>query len=212
MTTLGDTLVAFVILLPVLRVRPQMATAALLAAIPAGLVCHAFKHWCDVERPAHVLGNSIHIVGPRLMEGSFPSGHTTTAFLLAAVVITGLRSRALAGTMATGAFLVGVSRVAVGAHWPIDVAGGMIIGWTSGLFGVWLVRRPQLRIHIHSTHLAAFRLFLVACALWLLIGYNSHYPLARPFQQLLALCALLLGLVPRWRVLTCSPFLGPRDA
>jgi membrane-associated phospholipid phosphatase len=194
-TTLGDTLVAFVILLPVLRVRPQMALAALIASIPAGLMSRAVKFWLDIDRPAHVLTSTFHIIGPKLMQGSFPSGHTTTAFVLAAVVIAGLRSRRLAAAVALMAIMVGASRVAVGAHWPSDVAGGALVGWLSGTFGVWFVRRclPQPP----AWQLKAFRLLLVGCAVWLLVAYDSRYPLARPFHQVLAVGALVLTLAGR---------------
>lgn len=60
---------------------------------------------------------------------SFPSGHTTTAFALAAA-ITFLWPRwsLPAWTLAT---LIGISRIAITAHYPSDVIGGALCGFLS---------------------------------------------------------------------------------
>ena len=64
---------------------------------------------------------------------SFPSGHTTTAFALAFVI--GFLSRRWLWPMLAVAAVVGVSRVAVGAHYPTDVLGGLVVG-TLGAYAV----------------------------------------------------------------------------
>lgn len=64
---------------------------------------------------------------------SFPSGHTTTAVALAFVV--GFLSRRWLLPLLIVAAVVGVSRVAVGAHYPTDVLGGLVVG-TLGAYAV----------------------------------------------------------------------------
>lgn len=202
-TVLGDTLVAFCCLLLFLRRRPELAMAVLLAALPATLLSHGIKDLVDARRPFAVLGDAAHVVGPFLKAGSFPSGHTTTAFVLATAFTLGLRAPAHVAGVILLALLAGISRVAVGAHWPADVLGGMLCGWASGLLGVWLARRwrPEEKPRV----LLGVRLALIACCLVLLLGHESGYPLARPFEQALALAILTWHLLPGWRLPERAP-------
>lgn len=190
-TVLGDTLVALALLLAMARRRPAWVMAALAAALPAALLTHGLKHWVPVYRPAMALQDAVHVIGPVLNRGSFPSGHTATAFVLATVIVAGLRSCGPSLAVATLALLVGLSRIAVGAHWPVDVAAGMLVGWICGLIGQRVARgwgnRPLP---------LAVQVLLVGCAAWLLVGYDSRYPLALAFGKLLAAGSLAVYVQP----------------
>ena len=78
---------------------------------------------------------NVHVVGPHLMANSFPSGHTFSAFSSAAL-FGGLYPR-FAVLLYLLAFLTGLSRIYVGAHFPGDVLFGGFIGYASS----WLVLR-----------------------------------------------------------------------
>ena len=67
---------------------------------------------------------------------SFPSGHATSAFALA----TALSLRWPQGKMFffTAAFLVAVSRIALGQHWPSDVFVGAFVGCASVMVCYWI--------------------------------------------------------------------------
>lgn len=196
LTVLGDALVALCLLLPFVRRRPDLVLAAVLASLPATLVTFGLKDAMAVMRPFAALGDQVHVIGPHLTAGSFPSGHTATIFLLASVLTIGLGRRAIAMLLIALALLIGLSRIAVGAHWPVDIAGGAACGWLSGMIGLRLARRFDSVGQ--TTAIAVIRMVLAMCALALLFGYDSRYPQARPFEQALALSVLVFHLLPGW--------------
>lgn len=71
---------------------------------------------------------------------SFPSGHSASAAAFAVAV--GLESPAVGFGLGTLAGLVGLSRVATGAHYPSDVAAGFALGAGIAVLGGRIV--PQL--------------------------------------------------------------------
>lgn len=72
------------------------------------------------------------LIGPL----SFPSGHTTSAFATATALSLSARNWKVTVPAYTYAALVGYSRMRLGAHYPTDVLGGILIGIGSG-FLVW---------------------------------------------------------------------------
>lgn len=188
LTALGDTLTAFCLLLVLVRRRPELVLAGMIAALIATVGTHVPKNLLDIPRPAAVLGDAVHVIGHVLKSGSFPSGHTVTAFTLAAVLGGHARSRWLLAGLLGLASLIGLSRIAVGAHWPLDVLGGAAVGWLSGLAGLWLA--PRLGPRARPAAMAFIEILLVASALALLFTHDSGYPQAEPLERGIALAAL----------------------
>jgi membrane-associated phospholipid phosphatase len=152
-TSLGDGMTAAVIGLLFARRYPHILPTILVAAVLGGLITHIPKDLLALPRPAGVLDDStIHIVGRTLRRGSMPSGHTLTAFTLAGVLVAQLSSGYARALVWLLAIIVGLSRIAVGAHWPADVcagaAGGLVSAWLS-IAGIarwrWL-RSPGLHL------------------------------------------------------------------
>ncbi len=141
LTMLGDSALTPLILVIFIRRRPDLLWAAVIGSVLAYAVSHGLKPIINEARPPAVL--DIVVVGPRLLHSSFPSGHTTSIFVLAGLLILGLPlkdRRARAGVL-TVAALVGLSRIGVGVHWPVDVLSGAIIGWLCAAAGLALARR-----------------------------------------------------------------------
>ncbi|MGE5470385.1 MAG: phosphatase PAP2 family protein [Bacteroidota bacterium] len=200
LTVLGDERMLLGLLLPFCRRYPRVLWSLVLATVIGGLACRGIKIWFDLPRPAAVFaGDQIVIIGHRLMAGSFPSGHTVSAFAFAGVWL------AMAGwrkmwPLLIVAGLAGFSRVAVGAHWPFDVLVAAVIGVLAAWAGVQLARRWRwgLRIRPHrvlvciaavavatlpfeSQGYPGSLLLRVAVCLWGLSGFAVHYllPLLR---------------------------------
>lgn len=141
LTNLGSTSGAFALLAGWLARQPRWSAAALLAIIPGSIYTHGLKEFFAEARPAAVLDpEQINVIGEILRTSSFPSGHSATAFGFAAVVaLCSLQAgrKHIAWIALALAMLVALSRVAVGAHWPLDIFAGGAGGWLCGAIGVW---------------------------------------------------------------------------
>lgn len=191
LTVLGDTLMMYGVLSLSARRSPRLLAAALLGGIIAGAFVHMLKPLLSVARPVAVMGaENVHVIGIVLRGNSFPSGHSTAIFLAAATLMFFNRERAAAAALwvLPLAALAAFSRVAVGAHWPLDVLAGAALGWLSGAAGEALSRRWP------SCEGRAWR--LIFSVLMMLVGIallrvNLGYPLALGMQFLVALLTLL---------------------
>jgi membrane-associated phospholipid phosphatase len=198
LTILGDTLVAIALLSPFARKRPDIVWALLIAAVFATLWVHGLKPLIEHLRPAAVLSNDvIHIIGVTLHKGSFPSGHTATAFTLAGVICLSRTHPAIMITALVLATLAGFSRAVVGAHWPMDIFAGAFGGWLAALIGVTLFNKLAQHKNWGDLTLSQIPgqkyfnggLALVAMSLFI---YDNGYPDSRLFQLALAIASLLI--------------------
>jgi undecaprenyl-diphosphatase len=115
---------------------------ALLLVTGAGLglaLSQVLKRSCCRPRPSEGLGGrpGVRALADDPDAFSFPSGHTAVAFAVAAALVgQGEALAAVAFTLAAG---IGASRVYLGAHYPLDVAAGALVGAASGWAARWLV-------------------------------------------------------------------------
>jgi membrane-associated phospholipid phosphatase len=189
LTILGDGLITAVLLLPLVRRRPDIVWAMAIALIVSTIWVQVLKSSFGVPRPPQVLDPSlIHVIGPRHGARAFPSGHTATIFAAAgsvALAVTSIRWRTLLVVMALA---VGVSRAVVGVHWPLDIAVGALGGWLAAILGhhfagrrTWSkARRGRLVLEV---------LLLIAAAVTLVIDHTG-YSQAVWFQRAIAATCL----------------------
>ena len=190
LTILGDGTVALALCLLLARRRPDLLWAVVPAALLVTAWSRAWKHLVDVLRPPAVLGaNAIHIIGPAYQYHSFPSGHATTAFALAALCVIGFKLRAWSVLPVGAAILVAVSRCAVGVHWPLDLLGGAVGGWFAAAVGMRAAASAAFGLRPSAQWIIA--LALTGCALVLLVRSPTDYPQALWFQRVIGIVSLL---------------------
>lgn len=123
--------------------RPRILWPLVLGSCLLMLVLFPVKEAFDAPRPASLLGaDTVLVIGGRLGKYSFPSGHTTTAFLAAHLTWSVLGRGRTRWLVLALAGLCGLSRIAAGAHWPADVVAGAGLGWCCGGVGLLLASRP----------------------------------------------------------------------
>jgi undecaprenyl-diphosphatase len=98
----------------------------------------ALKGLTHVPRPPVAIGPThVRVLGRMSSSFSFPSGHAIFSFMSAYTLSHG-RSWRWKGVLFLFAACVAYSRVYVGAHYPLDVAGGAVVGCGCG-FLVWSI-------------------------------------------------------------------------
>jgi undecaprenyl-diphosphatase len=105
----------------------QVALAVLLAYLAVDM---ALKPLIARARPFDALPD-VHVVGWRPVTYSFPSGHSASA--VAGAFIVSLMLPELRVLLWALAFAIAFSRIYLGVHYPVDVAGGLLVGWAIGL-------------------------------------------------------------------------------
>ncbi|MBT0963393.1 phosphatase PAP2 family protein [Denitromonas iodatirespirans] len=205
-TDTASVLSAGAVLALCLNVAPRAVFAAVLSW-PAGIIMvRGLKYLLDEPRPQDVLAtDSLQQIGVTLSGHSFPSGHTATAFTLIAawILTTPACRRALpAILLLLAGALVGLSRIAVGAHWPGDVLAGAAVGWLCGTIGAGLASRwPLWRSRRALLALVAAGIVVCLARVFVVTGY--------PQAQLWSTALGLAGLVALGRALQRLPAARP---
>lgn len=196
MTMMGDTMLVIALLLILASLKPEVFAQGIVLMIVGGLLVRFSKDYFGIERPAASLAlEDFNLIGHLLKHGSFPSGHSFTA--LAAVTLYACqikRGWATVILLVLGSSFA-LSRVMVGAHWPLDVLVGSALGALVSLLCVFIVQNMNWLRHQSMLNVYAFILSLV---LLRLPFYNSHYPDTLYFQCLATGIALFFVIWFYW--------------
>jgi undecaprenyl-diphosphatase len=124
-------------------------TAALLIiiciALSDQLSSNLLKHYFIRIRPCNALPD-VHLLVGKTNSYSFPSSHAVNNF--AAATLFNYFYPKLRYYLYSGAFLVAISRIFVGVHYPFDMLGGIAVGTLTALFIIYLWKIVDGRFHI----------------------------------------------------------------
>ena len=202
-TMLGDGWIATILLLPLAGRRPDILWAAMVAGLLTTLLVLSLKLAFGVARPPAVLSpESFHLIGPALKATAFPSGHTATIFAWAGVLALQSRKGWIKATCLLIAVAVGLSRIMVGVHWPLDVLGGALLGWMSAVWAIELARRWPRGMEVATQRLIAA--VLAGAAVYLLVWPITSYAHTQDVQRTIASVCLILALPGLLRLFTAS--------
>lgn len=176
LTQFGDALIFLSFLSILILYAPKVWEALFSGLLLSLILSCSLKNIFAVPRPAVVFNNdSFFIVGKAVCgHNSLPSGHSITVFTVLTVLLFGFMPKKLKikipwiSSIFIIGFILAFTRVGVGAHYPIDVIIGSIIGYISGLLGIFISRKYKI---------------------WNWIGNIKFYPI---LILLFLICAIML--------------------
>lgn len=187
-TFIGDVNLSLCLMLFFARRNPAAIWIVFIAAILGLFVTHGMKDFFAIMRPPAVLEEGTYnLVGQAFRQGSFPSGHSFSVFLLISTLFYFANRGTTRAWLIAFGLTVATSRVMVAAHWPVDVLVGSGLGILTVLASVYLARRSlwALNIGMHS-----FVVLLHVIATISLFSHDGGYPAAQLFGQLVATTCL----------------------
>lgn len=140
----GQVLICLAFLIYGLKARANNCRLAGYSGLVSAGISTVVVQICKLiwARPRPLLSlYDVRVLGGPLFGMSFPSGHTMTA--LAVSVACSACVPRFRKVLIPFAVLTGISRVYVGAHFPIDVLFGGIVGSLIGIAGASLVRNKN---------------------------------------------------------------------
>jgi len=176
LTQLGDALISLSFLTILIVYAPKIWESLLSASLVSAIFSGVLKVLFAIPRPAAAFDNNSFVIIGKTLSGhnSFPSGHSITVFTILTILLFALMPKKLNYkiicvffTIIAGSILV-LTRVGVGAHYPLDVIVGSIIGYISGLAGIFINQKYKI---------------------WTWINNKKYYPI---FISLFLICCILL--------------------
>lgn len=186
LTQMGDALVFLSILSVFLVYAPALWESLISASLLSMIASSLLKGFFEVPRPAATFNHhQFAIVGDMLTgHNSLPSGHSITIFTTLTVLLFAFMPKQIyqrvwwiISIVITGLMLV-LTRVAVGAHYPLDVLVGSTVGYTCGLAGIFLSRKFNIWKWIENKkyYPVLFLLLIIAAASLINKSINEHLP------------------------------------
>ena len=115
-----------------------MIVQAFLAGILARFIIVNIIRWFW-EKPRPFVENHVNLLVDRVNQSAFPSGHAAFFFAISTIIYLYNKKAGLLFFLAS--FLISISRVFTGIHWPLDILAGAIIGILSGFLIILFFRK-----------------------------------------------------------------------
>lgn len=185
LTQLGDASIFMSFLIIFVVYAPKIWESLLSASLASLLFSSVLKNIFSVPRPSEVFDNASFIIVGKTAGGfgSLPSGHSITAFTILTVLLFSFMPKKLIykflwifSVLIVG-FIIVSSRVGVGAHYPLDVITGSIIGYLSGLIGIFISRKYKIWAWVNNKkYYPVFIITILICCVSLIMKIiNQNY-------------------------------------
>ncbi len=176
LTQLGDTFIILAFVSIFLLYAPKIWECLLSASLVSAIFSSLLKNLFSIPRPAEIIDNNGFVIIGKTLTGysSLPSGHSITVFTILTVCMFAFMPTKLNYKILWYLFIIIIglilvfTRVAVGAHFPLDVIVGSIIGYLSGLIGIFISRKYTI---------------------WAWVNNKKYYPI---FIVLFLICSIVL--------------------
>jgi membrane-associated phospholipid phosphatase len=175
-TQIGDALIFLSFLTLFIYYAPKIWETLISSLIVSAVFSTTLKGFFKIPRPAAVFDNSTFVIIGKTLSGysSLPSGHSMTVFTIMTVFLFAFMPQRwnykiiwYFAIILVG-LIIAFTRVGVGAHHPLDVIVGSIIGYIAGISGILINEKYKIRS-------------------W--IGLKKYYPF---FIALLMVCSIIL--------------------
>ncbi|MFG6687200.1 phosphatase PAP2 family protein [Mariniflexile sp. HNIBRBA6329] len=149
LTQLGDVLILLPFLTLFMVQAPKFWQSLITSLIVSAVFSNLFKKIFAVPRPAAMFDQDSFVIIGRTLTGSnsLPSGHSIATFTIVASVFfafmpkkTKLKIAWFLFIFSTGLFIA-LTRVGVGAHYPLDIVVGSILGYLAAIVGIFITKK-----------------------------------------------------------------------
>ena len=173
LTQFGDALIFLSFLSIFIVYAPKLWESLISASVVSAIFSRLLKVTFAVPRPAAVFDQHSFVIVGKALSGnnSLPSGHSITVFTTLTVLLFAFMPQQLKwkimwvfSLIITGLILA-FTRVGIGAHYPLDVITGGVVGYISGLTGIFISQKYKIWSWINNKkyYPILMLLFLVCC-------------------------------------------------
>lgn len=177
LTQFGDALIFLSFLTVFIIYAPKIWEALISASLVSAIFSRVLKNIFAIPRPAEAFDNNSFVIIGRRLPGfsSLPSGHSITVFTILTILFFAFMPKKVIHKITYGFLMINLgiilvfTRVGVGAHHPLDVITGSIIGYICGLVGIFVSKKYEIWSWINNKkYYPIFILLFIVCSIVLI--------------------------------------------